>query len=318
MNRFFKPASLLYYFLTFLLAFLLGSTIASLSGAADNQGLAAAAIVVGYGILVAILLLVAAIVSVAYLTPKKIVNLNKILGILAVLMISVLVVRGILRNKKEDADEEKQPVPKTTSLLAQATTSAVTQQIPAPPEMGLGMVKPDFYNHSTLYFYRNPNLQKAVNEHLPYDSLVFRQTELGYEITYAPPWFVPAVMKMDYDVLYLRANTLHREFLQVTVNETNGQTAWIGRFDAKLIYWPEFLLSVNTIEPMDPVNNPLRIKPMNHASPVNTKYAFLRPTQVKTQWMEVELLDDALQVLDTGWLRWHEEGRLVVEWSLFS
>jgi hypothetical protein len=184
--------------------------------------------------------------------------------------------------------------------------------------LGLGLVKRDFYNTSTLFFCGNPNLQKAVNEHLAYDSLVFQQTELGYEISYAPPWFVPAVIKMDYDVLFLRANTLHHEFIQVTVNETNGQTAWINRFEATLIHWPEFLISVNKIESLDPENNPLRIKPLRHASLVNTQSTFLRTMQVKAQWIQVELLDDALQVLDTGWLRWHEQGRLVVRWSLFS
>ena len=53
---------------------------------------------------------------------------------------------------------------------------------------------------------------------------MFKQIETGYEISYAPPWFVPAHLKMDYEILYLRALTPANDFTEVMVNETNGQT----------------------------------------------------------------------------------------------
>lgn len=318
MIKYFKPANLLFYLLTIIVFSILGSIVTSASGVADNQGLAAAAIVLGYGFITGFAMLCVAIIVVAYSSQKLILTLNRILAALCVIVVGIIIIRIVILNNREQKLPTKKPATKTSSLLAQSivptTFSGNSENLP----MGLGMVKPDFSNHSILYFYNNPNLQKAVNEHVPFDSLVFRQTELGYEISYAPPWFVPVIYKMDYDILYLRAQTLHRDFLEVMVNETSGQTAWVNRFNCKLYHWPEFLFMVNTIEPIDPDNNLVRIKPLNHASPVKSEYTFLRPIQVTSEWVKVELLDNNLRHQCSGWIRWKKANMLLITWSLFS
>lgn len=186
------------------------------------------------------------------------------------------------------------------------------------PPMGLGMAIPKFYENSVLYFYGNPNLEKPVSDHTPTDSLVFKHSEMGMEITYAPPWFAPAHLKMDYELLFIRVLSMNREFIEVMVNEFNGQTAYMDRTQNELRYWPEFLLTINSVEPLSPQNNPVRVKPLSYAGLVSTPYSFLKPLRISDQWMQVELLDDSFKSHGKGWIKWREDGRLLITYSLLS
>lgn len=186
------------------------------------------------------------------------------------------------------------------------------------PPMGLGMATPKFYENNVLYFYGNPNLEKPVSDHAPTDSLVFKRSEMGMEITYAPPWFAPAHLKMDYELLFIRALSINREFVEVMVNEFNGQTAYMDRTKTELRYWPDFLLSINSVEPLSPEDNPVRVKPLSHAGLVSTSYSFLKPVRIAEQWIQVELLDDNFESHGTGWIKWQEDGKLLISYSLLS
>jgi len=186
------------------------------------------------------------------------------------------------------------------------------------PPMGLGMATPKFYENHVLYFYGNPSLEKLVSDHIPTDSLVFKRSELGVEITYAPPWFAPAHLKMDYELLFIRVLSVNRDFIEVMVNEFNGQTAYMDRIRNELRYWPEFLLNINSVEPLSPENNPVRVKPLSHASLVSTPYSFLKPLRISDQWIQVELLDDNFKSHGKGWIKWQENGKLLISYSLLS
>jgi len=186
------------------------------------------------------------------------------------------------------------------------------------PPMGLGMATPKFYENHVLYFYGNPSLEKPVSEHAPTDSLVFKRSEMGVEITYAPSWFAPAHLKMDYELLFIRVLSVNRDFIEVMVNEFNGQTVYMDRTKTELRYWPDFLLMINSVEPLSPENNPVRVKPLSYAGLVSTPYSFLKLLRVSDQWIQVELLDDNFKSHGKGWIKWQENGKLLISYSLLS
>lgn len=314
--NYFKPSKIAFYLLSVLAFFFIGVIYVAISGAAKNQGLAGGAIVFGYGIMGSFFGLILSIILVRYLTPKVIIYSNSILLLIILGFVAYFLYKFKERQKIKTEDTGLyQQKPKFLKTSSEAFLPA---EIEDGQQMGIGMAKPDFFQHKTLYFYGNPNLDKPVMDHSPNDSLVFRQTELGFEISYAPPWFVPAHMKMDYEVVYLRAMSLHSEFIEVVVNETNGQTSFIDRSKSKLIFWPEFLLSVNSVEPIVAEDNLVRIKPLSHASPVNGNYEFLRPIRISDQWIFVELLTNDLNPHGKAWIKWNENGRLLIRYNLFS
>lgn len=117
MKKYFKPSSLLFYLFTLLIFFIIGTAIASWSGVADNQGLAAAAIVLGYGVLTAAIALVVAIISVRWINPLFLRKINITLVVLLAIAIGILTVRFYNRqsSKESDLKLEKKEVKKPTS-----------------------------------------------------------------------------------------------------------------------------------------------------------------------------------------------------------
>jgi uncharacterized protein YacL len=93
MNRFIKPVSLIFYLLSILVAFFIGSAFAGFSGAADGQGLAGGAIVFMYGIMFAFSGLIIALFVVYYLQHKTIVVANRVLIILVVIIAGIFIYR---------------------------------------------------------------------------------------------------------------------------------------------------------------------------------------------------------------------------------
>jgi hypothetical protein len=136
-------------------------------------------------------------------------------------------------------------------------------------------------------------------------------------ISSAPPWFVPQDMKLDYEILQLVAVTVRKNWIEVIVNKTNGKKAWLYKEDVGFKYWPEFLLEVNSVELLNPTDYPPRIKPMDHASPIqNLNYdGIFYPIAVKDDWLQVQ---PDKEVNHDIWVRWKRDGILLVKYSMLS
>lgn len=312
MSKFIKPASILFYLLSFVAFVLLGATFAAVTGAAKGQGLAGGAIVLGYGIMFGFFALIGAIIMVYRSNQKAIVIGNIVLFVLLILIASILFVRQKIR--KNNANE-KIKTQITTDLIHPVVYENVKSNITRTDEksLGLGFFSPNFYEYPVLYFYGNPNYLKASQDHFPTDSIVFIQNEHGhFEISYAPPWLQPEHLKLDYGILYFNLQSLGKEFVEITVNTTTQNTAYVSRFEGNIILWPEFLLQVYSIE-MPPENpQTLKVKPLDHAGGVNDEYEFLQPVSIKNEWIQVELQDKNLKAITTGWLRWKKDEKLLI------
>ncbi|NBC64057.1 MAG: hypothetical protein GVY07_00160 [Bacteroidetes bacterium] len=82
MKKLIKPASLLLYLLMILVFFFVGVYYAVITGAAEGQGLAAGAIVVGYGVFTGFLALLVSFFIAYYASAKVVVRFNQVLAII--------------------------------------------------------------------------------------------------------------------------------------------------------------------------------------------------------------------------------------------
>ncbi|NBC05170.1 MAG: hypothetical protein GVY20_15920 [Bacteroidetes bacterium] len=327
MKKLFKPACLLLYLLMILVFFFLGVYYAVITGAADGQGLAAGAIVIGYGFFTAFVALLISFFIAYSASPKTIVRLNQGLAIILLVFISITAYRAITREDSQRSTQSSsegtlKPAPSTTiappvdsySTLPNDTSSENENE-----ELGLGFFTPDFYNQQVLYFYGIPNLEKPVSEHLPVDSLLFQQSDgHQYQITYAPPWLVPEHLKMDYEILHFKILSLNRDFIQIDVNKTNNRFAYVDRLAGTISYWPDFLLNVHSVEFPENRIQTVRARPLNYAGQVTLDFEFMKPIQIQNDWMEVELQDGDFQKIGEGWIQWRDEEKLLIEYSLLS
>lgn len=316
MKNTFKPASFLCYVLTLIAFFFGGMFLSAFTGAAEGQGLAGGAIVMFYGLVTALIALILAVIFATQASIKKIKIANIILGVI-VLGLAAFTVSRIMENRPLQEPERQQqpttPVAPASMVLNQG--SSTHDGI----EEGMGFFKPNFYKNRVVYFYGEPNLDKAVNDHTPVDSVVFRQIDGGgVEIASAPPWLVPAHLKMDYELLFFKVLSVGQDFLMLIGNDADGSIAYMVRSAGDLFYWPEFLLTVHSVEWMDGAVKNVHLKPAERSSLYGFEYDFMDPMMVRGDWLLVRCLDVNYQVTGKGWVKWRQEGQRVISYSLLS
>ena len=154
----------------------------------------------------------------------------------------------------------------------------------------------------------------------PKDSIIISKGQYHFEIRYAPPWFYPEAMKMDYDILLMKTITLSRDWMEVVVNKQTNQTYWISREDAEFNAWPMFLLNIFSISLINPEKNPLLFKPHKDASIVaTTPPRFeLQPLAIQEDWMMVSTIGLADRIMPTAWIRWRNKDSLLIRYSLLN
>lgn len=316
-----KPYSLLFYLLGIIASFFIGLTYAGITDAGKNQGLAGGAIVLGYGVIAAGIGLIIAL-FVAYKANRKIIfRLNIILALCIAGFYAYYHIKFLEKQKEQDKQNMEQPKKETAPSTVTEPTAMLFNSESKMQEssMGLGMFSPNMFNSETLYFYGNLNLEKSLIEHVPTDSITFKKSEYGsFDIATAPPWFVPDHLKLDYDILYFKVVSVTKDFLEVVVNTSSHQTAFVYKGSGVLKFWPEFLLSINSVEFINKDSQKVYVKPLDHAGTVNTSYGFMKPLRVQQNWMYVLLLNDGFEVTGKGWIKWQGNNQLLITYNLLS
>ena len=311
MNKFFKSASWLLYLLSLLCFFIGGLNYAAISGAAEGQGLAGGAIVLGYGIMFALVGLFASILAIYLLERPTIIRINKILTVLIVLMVLLVFVQRNARQKDRTSSmimgqNQFQIAQASLVPLSSSTRSSSVSYV------GIGWFKPDL--QSPLHFFAS-NRQSGNTK---VDSILFDKSNAGRkDITYAPPWLAPDHLKLDYDIFFFRVKSLSRNYAEVYVNRFNGSTRWIALESGAYISWEEFLLNVHSVEFINS-GDKVHIKPLDHSSTVNISYDFMTPITVTGNWLQVHLFSDQYEKTGEGWILWRKNDSLKITWSLLS
>ncbi|MEL6356489.1 MAG: hypothetical protein AAFQ37_06090, partial [Bacteroidota bacterium] len=204
--------------------------------------------------------------------------------------------------------EVANPASPTNSIIFPMVKPAPSRKSHPQEVQGLGFVHL-LISQETLYFY------PSAKGGFPADSLVVT----GKRVIYAPSYLQPFYQKLDYDQLTLRFLAAGRDRILVELSHSPQRQAWMDREAVKILPWTDFLLQVFSVEAIDPEANPLRIKPLDHASTLllnNTAGVYLRPKVVNPEWIEVVLQAEGENTdAKKAWLRWRKGKQLLVKWD---
>lgn len=313
-----KPYSFLLYLLAFITSFFLGMSYAGILEAGKNQGLAGGAIVLGYGVIAAVIGLIIALIVASKANRKIIFRLNIILAICIVGFYVYFHIQYVERQRERNLEDQIQEEPGNQTTPVIRTLSYKELMVQETESIGLGMFSPFISETKPLHFYNNLNLNKTLMDHSPTDSVTFRRLEHGgFDIATAPPYLVPQHLKLDYDILYFKVISVTGEFVEIEVNSQSNKTGFVSKSSGKLHFWPEFLLHINSVEFIHP-NSQTYVKPLDHAATVSQSYSFMMPVMIRQNWMYVSLLNDDFNTVGDGWIKWIENGNLLISYSLLS
>lgn len=89
----------------------------------------------------------------------------------------------------------------------------------------------------------------------------------------------------------IKVHTSGKFMVEVEINQKTGQSVLIDKFSEDLIYWPEFMITINSVEILNEYPQKTLIKPIDNASFNITPYEFLQPIAVRGDWLKVNLTD---------------------------
>lgn len=191
--------------------------------------------------------------------------------------------------------------------------------------MGIGMAMPQMMDERPLYFYSTVDPGSHPSQLTPTDSLMFNSSVHHIEISYAPAWLDTDIVRLNYDQLFFRVVTISQSWVEVIVNGLDPlprsfrRTMWVSREAVDLQFWPEFFLSIHSVEPLNAANNPLRSGPAEETALMESnENDIYRVLAVQNDWMLVESLDYRESGTPRGWIRWNDGDRLLVRFNLLS
>jgi len=187
-------------------------------------------------------------------------------------------------------------------------------------DMGLGLFTPRMAPGQVLYFYEAPPLGSPNERLKPTDSIVFEATAYGgLDIGYQPQWFEPHYVKLDYDMLLLKVNSIGRRFIEITVNESQNKTLYVPADSGTYVDWNLFITQVHSVEILEEYPQKIKSQPL-----IGSKTIFvegdkmLSPVHVKGDWLFVTILDLQYNSKGQGWIQWKKDGKLVINYQLLS
>lgn len=277
-----------------------------------NAGLVAGAMVLWYGIFGLLIGIIASFFICRKAESKTLLIANLImLVILGVFFVKASRRFAEMRTESERQIEElKKPRPVAASVVRMHKDF---------PEAGLGIASIKLEKPREIWFY-NPPAGDSGQYVKSTDKIVLTEGQHYMEISSAPPWLVPEHLKLDYQIFNFKVLSKNDDYLEVEVNKTDQTTRWIHEDDARYATWPDFLLNCFSVEPIHPQDNLLRIKPMSHASPLAQDHSqhILKPVRVEPEWIQVEILDQDMKKISKAWIRWLQNGHIIIRYNLLS
>ncbi|RFN57992.1 hypothetical protein [Marixanthomonas ophiurae] len=323
MKKLLKLANIAFYFLMLLVFFAIGLYVAGLLEAGKNQGLAGGAIVLGYGALFGGIAFIFSFFIAYHIKHKLIVRFNWLLLLLLVITYGITHYRYLERQNKQEEKPDFKEIPPTEAKTEPTALLELRDSMKPinsdEKEMGIGFFIPNFHEHRTLYFYGAVNLEKGLTEHIPQDSIVFTlDKHKNFTTTYAPPWLLPAQLKLDYGIIHFKALGIGHEFVKIETNAQDNRIAYLDKNKGTLVGWPEYILSMNSVEFITKNNQKVHVKPLDYAGEVNADFDLITPLFVEGDWLYGVLLSDNRTENGKGWVRWRKDGKLLITYSLFS
>ena len=277
-----------------------------------DAGLAGGAIVLFYVLIGLVIGLILAFFIMRIIRPQLFKYITGIVSTLGVLGLVLFGLRMSETQKERDAQraasEEFYQTHKPTAPEANSSTAE------DPIGMGVITLKTGV---SKLDLYKSDNIEQLDT---PYDKIVIDLNNSVQPIIQIPGNVKPRHIKLDYQIFYMTAVKQSGPFIEVIGNEDEGSTCWIKSNQVKLLTWPEFLLSVFSVESKYPQDYLVREEPMNHSTPINhvTSDHILRPVKVQGEWILVEIMNSGLESEGKGWIRWRTQEELLIDYNLLS
>jgi hypothetical protein len=207
----------------------------------------------------------------------------------------------------------------TTILLMTILTESYGQVT-----LGTGIVKIEFDCKTVVDFYKKPTDKTSFKKIEFFDDKEINSCNIK-NLKIEQTWLKPEVLWLDYFQFNFRCKSTTGEWLELIVNNENGQTYWIKKNKTtKFLTWEEYLQGMFGVRRLDNEKQKIRNSPTDSAQEM--KYNGTDCFQVKTlkaDWIEIFTGDHCDEYgsktqIKSGWIKWRSGDKLLIKYYTTS
>jgi hypothetical protein len=201
----------------------------------------------------------------------------------------------------------------TTNLLAQT-------------DLGFGLVSINFDDKTTLHFYSTPNDKEPKRIIQFFNDQTINSWNIR-DVDKQKEWLKPEILWLDYSQFVFRCIIVQENWLKVIVNNENGQTLWLKKDDLKTFRnWEDYLKEMFGVARLPDQRQKVRTLPNDNSEEINYEgQDCFQVKSMKGDWIEIfsadycdESYTDSKTKIKSGWIKWRQGNRLLIEYFTTS
>ena len=193
----------------------------------------------------------------------------------------------------------------------------------AQTDLGIGVVSVKFDEKTVLSFYSKTSDAK------PKQILEFFNDESIKSINIKnlekqQKWLAPEVLWIDYNYFVFRCKSQTNDAFEVIVNNETGTTLWLKKSKSTVFKtWENYMKGMFMIKRVETsIANDIRRKADDNAEEnIFTGEECFQVKSMKGDWIEIstgESCEEDGSILDSGWIKWRDKNKLLIEYFLTS
>ena len=192
----------------------------------------------------------------------------------------------------------------------------------AQTDLGIGIVSIDFIDKTVLSFFKKTSDAKPQYVLKFFNDKSINSTNIK-NIEKEKNWLNPEVLWLDYNYFIFRCKSQTKDAFEVVVNNKTGETLWLKKSKSTIFKtWENYLKGMFMIKRLPSDHNDIRFNSSENA-PENifTGEECFQVRSMKGDWIEIstgESCEEDGSILKSGWIKWRDGNKLLIEYFLTS
>ena len=208
-----------------------------------------------------------------------------------------------------------------TNILLLLVTNLLAQT-----DLGLGLVSINFDDKTTLHFYSTPNDKEPKRTIQFFNDQKINSWNIR-DLDNQREWLNPEVLWLDYSQFVFRCLTVNANWLKVMVNNTTAETLWLKKSDLTTFNdWEGFLKEMFGVARLLDQQQKIRVSPSDNSDEIIYQgQDCFQVKSMKGDWIEIFTADycdesytDGKTKIKSGWIKWRQGNKLLIEYFTTS
>ena len=192
--------------------------------------------------------------------------------------------------------------------------------------LGLGLVAINFDDKTTLDFYSAPNDKKPNRTIQFFNDETISSWNIR-DLDKHAKWLKPEILQLDYSQFVFRCITVQDDWFNVMVNNETEETLWLKKNKwTTFSNWENFLKEMFGVARLTNQQQKIRTLPTEDAEEIIYKgQDCFQVKSMKGDWIEIYTADycdkhntDIKTKIKSGWIKWREGNKLLIEYFAAS